>query len=133
MAAVIEIPRSKAVLDGDSSLLLGLACLPTMIGVVVNWIYESPLGERAKEEESVPRLIEIIDLKNKYKIASIISMTVNCFACEYFGLLSPVICAGILFGFVWLQVSDIVHNKNLVVQLESRGLASLPLLRSQVC
>jgi hypothetical protein len=124
----IPIPGdSDAPIPGDSKLKLALSAIP-LFGSLVTMYYEGNLERELKETTDAPRLIKLLEVKNRYKAVAIgrdlitLALSVAAVALGVMSLgVGSVIGAVAFGGFAALGAYQIYKNRQLVKELQNSG------------
>lgn len=114
-------------IEEDSTPLKALACIP-IIGAAVGYFQERSLAEKITQTTAVPRAIELITVKNQYKVTGIvrglitIAWNVAGIAFRIFGVYSGAIGALLLIvniGGIAQHAYYIYQNNQAIHELQT--------------
>lgn len=122
----LPVPPQPIDIEENSTLMKVLSCIP-ILGNIPTVIQEQSLGLKIAFTDEVPRLIELIKVKNKYKVASIvrelieIALIVTGIALGVLSIGLGTICAAISAFYVGINISRIIENKKVINILQTTG------------
>jgi len=136
-----QINRSKDFnFPEDSKILKGLACLP-VLGSIITIIAQSSLNKKIEASEiDRARIIKLVEIKNHYKVSTIICGILNiailatCIAlCILNHLLAGVIIGGVCIGINVLGIGLAAYrrhkNEEVIAELREHGIRPGMLMR----
>ena len=121
----IERIWNPTTIEEDNVIFKALTCVP-VVGVFVSLFQQNDLSQQMRSTNDQNRLIQLIEVTNDYKIASIVrdvillAMIVASFAT---GIFSPLglITAALFITLIVFQVKQIHHNDQMIAQLAARN------------
>lgn len=115
-----------SVIPENSIILKAISCVP-IVGILAQLFSELSIVARI-EGQNIPRLIELIDIKNDYKIAGIIRTSVECalaIACMVFEIFEiSIILPLVSCACIFLHVYNLTHNQAIIAQIQNQGMPS---------
>jgi hypothetical protein len=113
------------VIEEDSTLMKVLSCIP-LLGIVPAIMQDKTLGLKIFLTDDVPRLVELIKVKNQYKVMNVVRDVISLaliITGLAFGVLSVISCItlGILAISIVLNISRFYENKTVIHILQAKG------------
>lgn len=121
----------------DSSLNKAIACIP-IVGGIIGVYNESSLAQQISSTKNVGALIRFIEVKNHYKIASIVREVLLIAIIAYYMatgmpdagyLAGSGACIVVLTGLIAWNGYSIYHNKEVAEELSTKGIRLKMLVR----
>lgn len=119
------LPQPIAI-EENTTLKKILSCIP-LIGFLPSFIHEKSLKAQIKLSNNVPRMVELLKVKNQYKVMNIVRDFINIalIICGFaFGILGTAfcgICLGIYAIDILFNVERLSENKVAIHTLQARG------------
>jgi hypothetical protein len=120
----------------DSCLLKFLSAIP-VISIIPHYIVDSSLDGKYVQTGDAQRRIELINVKNDYKVASnickflIIVAIITAVATGLLSSMTSLILSGLFIGVEIFYIAsvggDISHNQQIVHQLRTQGRTNTPI------
>ena len=120
---------SHIAIEENSTFLKAISCIP-MIGIFPSMFQEISLADKINRTADVPRLVELINIKNQYKIANAVrnlltaALTVTGIALNlfsgFFALAAVLTCLHI--GLAAIHIYRVNQNNKVVNELQTTGL-----------
>ena len=131
MSAVSNNYHSPDLPLENATFLKAITCIP-LLGALFSFFPEMTLAQEINNTETsdTSRLIKLINIKNQYKAAAVVSyllataLVVTAIALHILPIVGPVIGISIWLGLAGLEIFKIYHNKKVLNELQSTGLIS---------
>lgn len=119
---------SQPAIEEDLIVLKALSCIP-ILGAFLSVCVEFSLVKKLENTTSVPKLIELINIKNQYKIINVgrnmltVALVIAGMAYGIIvkGVLTKIFLAGLLIGIA-INLYGIKKNNQLIKELQTSGL-----------
>jgi|GEM_PF-1855223 len=119
-------PQSIAI-EENSAITKAICCIP-LLGIIVSHNQDVSLTKKIDDEPKVFRIIELINIKNQYKVANAVrslftaALIISGIALGIIGYTIFPSCAAILLTLdAWLNMDAINQNNKLITELELTG------------
>jgi hypothetical protein len=118
--------RQAFVIKENSTLMKVLSAIP-LLGIIPTYIQENSLGSKIELSADAPRLVQLIEVKNQYKVMNIVRDLLSialAVAGVAFGVLTAAgggVCLGIFALSIGVNVYRITENKTVIDILQTKG------------
>lgn len=122
----LPVPPQPITIEENSTIMKVLSCIP-LLGIIPATIQDRSLALKITLEENASRLVELIKVKNQYKVANIVRNVITIalmVAGIALGLLSVglgTVCASLLALAVGFYVYNIHENNKVINILQTTG------------
>jgi hypothetical protein len=126
--ATRAVSAARPHIEENSNWMKAVSCVP-ILGIIPSMIQETSLVTKIAEERRAPKKIELIQIKNHYKIANA-TRGVLAAALLVIGIASGILNLGFLvaslsviglLGFSVWDISQAIHNAKIVDGLRAAG------------